>query len=105
MNLLKSIKVNSIKSELFVGFSDYVCEASLLAGLLLNIQNIFLGYLSNCRDIKVLKSKVFATYTKDTIGAHFSFSVTLNLYIIFVCLFNALFKIERGVKIYAGKSS
>lgn len=105
INLMKSIKINTIKTDIQLGVADCCYFTSIVSGVLLVFQKIFFSYLSQKRDVSVLKSVVTPSYKNNQLIARFSFSVTTCLLMIIICLFNAVFKIERGVKIYGKQSS
>ncbi len=104
LNLIKSIKINTIKSDIIVGaYKPHI--TAYIAGVLLAAQKIVLPILSNKKDITVLRGVVQPDYSGNKLDIRFSFSITLNLFIIIVCFIKALFRVEKGVKIYGRQSS
>lgn len=103
LNLIKSVKINTFKTDISLGFKDCCFLTSMVAGSILTFGGILTSIFGN--KAYVVKNTVSPLYDESNLVVRFSSSVSLNLLIVIICLFNALFKIEKGAKIYGKQSS
>lgn len=103
LNLIKSVKINTFKTDISLGLDDYCFLTSMVEGSILTFGGILTSIFGN--KVNVVKNTVSPLYDESNLIVRFSSSVSLNLLIVIICLFNALFKIEKGAKIYGKQSS
>lgn len=103
LNLIKSVKINTFKTDISLGLKDCCFLTSMVAGSILTFGGILTSIFGN--KAYVVKNTVSPLYDESNLVVRFSSSVSLNLLIVIICLFNALFKIEKGAKIYGKQSS
>ncbi len=101
-NAIKTLKLNTFKSDILVGHSYDYFYPTIIAGYIQCIENIIFAILSTKKKIKVFSNNVSATGSKTTLEIRFSCSISMSLWEIVCCFVKAL---VNNKEINYGKSS